>query len=119
MTSSGRAAQALSSAVKARSQAIITLKTIIVTAPAELREQLQPLGDRDLIAACRQLRYDTMSAPADAARYSLRALAERYHTLDTEARLRDRVLATLTDRAAPALPPACSASPPTPPLSCC
>jgi transposase len=90
-------------AVKARSQAIITLKTMIVTAPAQLREQLQPLGDRDLITACRQLRYETMSGPVDAARYSLRALAERYHALDTEARLHDRVLATLTDRAAPAL----------------
>ncbi len=91
------------SAVKARSQAIITLKTLIVTAPAELREQLQPLGDRDLLAACRQLRYDTMSGPADAARYSLRALADRYHALDTEVRLHERVLATLTERAAPAL----------------
>ena len=90
-------------AVKARSQAIITLKTIIVTAPAELREQLQPLNDRELIAACRGLRYETMSDPTDAACYTLRALAERYHHLDSEARLHNRVLATLTDRAAPAL----------------
>ena len=74
-----------------------------VTAPAELREQLQPLNDRELIAACRALRYETMSGPADAACYTLRALAERYHQLDTEARLHDRVLATLTDRTAPAL----------------
>ena len=91
------------SAVKARTQAIITLKTVIVTSPAELREQLQPRSDRDLVAACRGLRYDTMSGPIDAARYALRALADRYHALDTEARLHDRVLATLTDRAAPAL----------------
>jgi transposase len=90
-------------AVKSRSQAIITLKTIVVTAPAELREQLQPLGDRELIEACRGLRYDTMTGPGDAARYTLHALAERYHQLDTEARLHERVLATLTDRAAPAL----------------
>ena len=90
-------------AVKARSQAIVTLKTLIVTAPAELREQLQPLGDRDLLAACRRLRYDTMSGPVDAARYSLRALADRYQALDTEIRLHERVLATLTERAAPAL----------------
>ncbi len=32
-------------AVTARSQAIITLKTVIVTAPAEVREQLEPLGE--------------------------------------------------------------------------
>lgn len=44
-----------------------------------------------------------MSGPADAACYALRALADRYHALDQEARLHDRVLATLTDHAAPAL----------------
>lgn len=90
-------------AVKARSQAIITLKTIIVTASAELREQLDPLNDRDLIEECRTLRYESMDGPADAARYALRALANRYHALDSEARLHDRILATLTDRVAPAL----------------
>lgn len=49
------------------------------------------------------MRYDTLSGPGDAARYTLRALAERYHQLHTEARLHDRVLAAQTDRAAPAL----------------
>ncbi|WP_219420701.1 transposase, partial [Pseudonocardia nigra] len=90
-------------ATKARSQAIITLKTIIVTAPAELRERLEPLGDKALVEQCRKLRYESMTGPVDAARYTLRALADRYHALDQEARLHDRVLATLTDRAAPAL----------------
>lgn len=90
-------------AVKSRSQAIITLKTVLVTAPAALREKLQPLNDRELIEACRALRYETMTGPEDAACYTLRALAERYHQLDRETRLHDRVLATLTDRAAPAL----------------
>ena len=41
-------------AVKARSQAIITLKTILVNAPAELREQLEPLNDKELLEQCRQ-----------------------------------------------------------------
>ena len=90
-------------ATKARSQTIITLKSIVVNAPAELRETLEPLADPALIEHCRNLRYDTMSGPADAARYTLRALADRYHALDQEIRLHDRVLATLTDRAAPAL----------------
>jgi transposase len=89
-------------AVKARSQAIFTLKTVIVTAPAELREQLDQLNDRELIEECCTLRYETMSGPGDASRYTLRALANRYHALDSEARLHDRVLATLTDRVAPA-----------------
>jgi transposase len=90
-------------AIKARSQAMVALKTVIVTAPAELREQLEPLTDTALIDACRALRYDSMTTPADATRYSLRALADRYHELDVEIRLHDRILATLTDRAAPQL----------------
>ena len=90
-------------AVKARSQAIVALKTVLVNAPAPLRERLEPLDDITLIAECRALRYETMSAPVDAACYTLRALAERYHTHDQETRLHERVLATLTDRAAPTL----------------
>lgn len=90
-------------ATKARSQAISTLKTIIVNAPAELRERLEPLADKTLIEECRKLRYESMGGPADAACYTLRALANRYHSLDQETRLHDRVLTTLTNRAAPAL----------------
>ena len=90
-------------ATKARSQAIITLKTVLINAPAALRETLEQLNDRELIEACRALRYETMDDPDDAARYTLRALADRYRDLDHEARRHDRVLATLTDRAAPLL----------------
>lgn len=90
-------------AVKARSQAMITLKTVVVTAPAELREELDRLGDRQLIEHCRQLRYESMTGPTDAARYTLRALADRYHRLDHEVRLHESILQTLTERAAPQL----------------
>jgi transposase len=54
-------------ATKARSQAIITLKTLLVNAPAERREKLEPLGDRALIEACGNLRYDPMTGPIDSA----------------------------------------------------
>lgn len=90
-------------AVKSRSQAMITLKTIVVNAPGELREQLEPLGDKQLIETCAGLRYESMDNPIDSARYTLRALAERYRGLEREARRHDRILATLTERAAPAL----------------
>jgi transposase len=90
-------------AVTARSQAIITLKTVVVTAPAKLREQLEPLSDAQLIQTCRELTYESMSGPADATRYALRSLAQRYCDLDREARLHDRVLQTLTQRVAPEL----------------
>jgi transposase len=90
-------------ATKARTQAIVTLKTVLVNAPAELREALEPLGDRELLDACRALRYESMDAPEDAARYTLRALADRHRSLDYEARRHERVLDTLTDRVAPTL----------------
>lgn len=90
-------------AVKARSQAMTTLKSVLVTAPAELREHLEPLTDVRLIEACRQLSSEAISGPTDAACYTLRALAQRYHDLDTEARLHERVLQTLTQRTAPEL----------------
>jgi transposase len=90
-------------ATKSRSQAIITLKTVLVNAPGELREELEPLADKQLIEQCRKLRYESMDRPLDSARYTLRALADRYHALDQEARRHDRVLATLTERAAPTL----------------
>ncbi|MBP2371732.1 transposase [Pseudonocardia parietis] len=90
-------------ATKARTQAIVTLKTVLVNAPAELREALEPLGDRELLDACRALRYESMDGPDDAARYTLRALADRHRSLDFEARRHERVLDTLVDRAAPQL----------------
>ena len=90
-------------AVKARSQAVIALKTVLVNAPAELREELEQLNDKELLQRCRELRYESMQTPLDAARYTLRALADRHRVLDHETRLHERVLATLTDRAAPTL----------------
>lgn len=90
-------------ATKARTQAIVTLKTILVNAPSELREALEPFNDRELLDACRALRYETMDSPEDAARYTLRALADRHRSLDFEARRHERVLDTLVDRAAPQL----------------
>jgi transposase len=74
-----------------------------VNAPPELREELEKLTDKKLIEQCRQLRNDGMLRPIDAARYTLRSLADRYRELDKEVRLHDLVLATLTERAAPAL----------------
>ena len=43
-------------AVKARTSAMISLKQIIVNAPSELREELQPLSKMALIHRCAGLR---------------------------------------------------------------
>ena len=50
-------------AVKARSSAVITLKTLIVNAPAELREALEPLTDRKLIECAPNSSQATSSTP--------------------------------------------------------
>jgi transposase len=47
---------ARSSAIKARSQAMNQIKSLIVTGPAQLREQLRHLPTLKLIAACARLR---------------------------------------------------------------
>lgn len=88
-------------AVKARSQAMITLKTLIVNAPAELRRELDQLSDQKLIDRCAEMTYQSMSTPADSARYALRSLARRHRHLSQEIDISERILQTLTERAAP------------------
>jgi transposase len=90
-------------AVKARSSAIITLKTLLVTAPGELREVLEPLSDRKLIDRCADLAPGVISDPTAATKHSLRALATRWLALSAEIDSHDEVLETVTLAAAPTL----------------
>ncbi|WP_222721444.1 IS110 family transposase [Actinomadura sp. HBU206391] len=90
-------------AVKSRSQAMIALKTTMVNAPAELREELDLLSDRKLLEYCAELPHEAMETPADAARYTLRTLARRHRSLSQEIDIHERILQTLTERAAPEL----------------
>ena len=68
-------------AVKARSAAIITLKTLIVNAPGELRETLEPLTDRKLLNRCADLEPGALVDPTASVKHALRALATRWLTL--------------------------------------
>ncbi len=90
-------------AVKARTTAIITLKQILVNAPAELRDPLQELADHALLARCATFRTTTMDTPLASAKHTLRALARRWRTLSQEIAEHDRVLTALTTDAAPTL----------------
>lgn len=92
------------SAVKARSQAMITLKATLVTASDEMRCQLEPRSDFKLIAACAEL--DTggdVADPTTAMRQVLASLAQRWLELHTEIKTHTRSLEDLTRRAAPDL----------------
>ena len=90
-------------AVKARSAAIIALKTLIVNAPGELREELQPLTDRKLIARCAGLRPSSIADTRASSKYALRALATRWLALSAEIALHDEALDAITQAAVPTL----------------
>lgn len=92
------------SAVKARSQAMITLKATLVTAADELRGELEPLSDHKLVKACAAL--DTsgdVADPATAMRQVLASLARRWLQLHEEIKVHSKNLTKLTNTAAPDL----------------
>ena len=90
-------------AVKARSAAIITLKTLIVNAPGELREAIEPLTDRKLIDRCAALEPGELVDPHSSVQHALRALATRWLMLSTEIGTHDEALDAITMAAAPSL----------------
>jgi transposase len=91
-------------AVKSRTQAMVTLKTIIVNAPAALRESLDGLtGKMTLIRHLAALRPGAMTSPTASAKATLRALARRWLMLDAEIKSHDANLDALTTACAPTL----------------
>lgn len=90
-------------AVKARTSAMITLKQIVVNAPAELRERLGELGDKALIDRCAGFRPGPVRDTTASAKHTLRALARRWLDLNAEVVDHDRVLDSLTADLAPTL----------------
>jgi transposase len=90
-------------AVKARSSAIIALKTLIVNAPSDLREALEPLTDRKLIVGCAALEPGELLDACASVKHALRALAGRWLALSAEIKAHAAALDTITRRAAPSL----------------
>jgi len=92
------------SAVKSHATAIITLKAVLVTAPQELRDQLEPLSDFKLLTACADLdSTGDLADPAVAMHRTLAALARRRFALHDEIKTHAKHLKTLTRTAAPQL----------------
>jgi transposase len=90
-------------AVKARTQAINAIKALLVTAPSELREQLDGLATPKLVGAAAALEPGTLATPTAATMLALRGLAQRYQHLDAEISLLTSRLDQLTTRTATAL----------------
>ena len=89
-------------AVKARVQAVNSMKALIVTAPDDLREQLSGLTKDTLPDKCASFR-PKGHTPDAAAKTALRSLARRIHALEDEIKALDIEMATLIKKTAPKL----------------
>lgn len=91
-------------ALKCRTQAMVTLKTLLVNAPQPLREQfIAVTGRMTLIRSLAALRPGSMTSTTASVKTALRALARRWLALDDEIREHDAALEELVRRRAPAL----------------
>jgi transposase len=90
-------------AMRARTQTINALKALLVTAPAELREQLRGRSVTRLVRAAAALAPGPITSPLAAAMLALRTLARRHQALSAEIDSLTSELDRLTARAAPRL----------------
>lgn len=102
-----------SSAVKARTQAFLTLHGIVIGSPAPLRDELVKLSKRTLVKRCAGLRPETedllglIDQPdrlhLATSKRTLRDLARRWLVLDEELKALNRQIKALVEHAAPQL----------------
>lgn len=90
-------------AMKARTQAVLTMRALLVTAPAALRDELGKLSLAALVKRCAAMRPGAVATPVAAAKLALRSLARRIVALDEELAELDSELVALTAKAAPEL----------------
>ena len=91
-------------AVKCRSQAMVTLKTLIINAPASLRDTLDQIGGKiAMIRYIAAFRPGAITSTIASAKTALRALAQRWLTLHEEIQSHDKALVQLVAERAPTL----------------
>ena len=91
------------SAIQSTTQISNQIKGLIVTAPAELREQLRPLSNQALIETLVAFRPGPITTPMAASKMTLRSLARRHQYLGVEIATLNAELERLTQEAAPQL----------------
>ena len=91
------------SAIKARTQAGQQIRSLIVTAPAEIHTALSGLSVKRQVAYCARLRPGTRDGAVPSTQRVLRSLARRWQQLDQEVRALERELHPLIKTAAPRL----------------
>jgi transposase len=102
---------ARTTAAKARTQTANALRALVVTAPAELREQLRDLSATRLASKAARMRPGPIATPTAATKLALRMLGQRYEALDAELAAVDAELDRLTTQAAPGLRQLCGIGP--------
>lgn len=90
-------------AVKARTQAVLQIRTLLISAPDELREELLALKPKHAAARCLALRPGAGHDALSTTKRALRSLARRHHALDVEITELEAELRELTALAAPRL----------------
>jgi transposase len=90
-------------ATKARTAAMVSLRTLLITADPALRETLESLTETALITRCAALRPGPVTTVTAATKHTLRALARRHQALGAEIKTHDKLLAGLTAALAPQL----------------
>lgn len=92
------------SAVKAKSQAMITLKTLIINAPAELRGALDLIrGPISLVRHIAAFRPGEVTSPTSSAKAAMRAIARRWLALHEEIQAHEQDLGRMVREKAPGL----------------
>jgi transposase len=89
-------------ALEARRAALCQLRALIVTAPAQLREELRSLTRTRLLKRCARMR-PGVTLERRGTRLALRQLARRIQLLTAEERALKQEIAALVERIAPAL----------------
>ncbi|MFN4128220.1 MAG: IS110 family transposase [Paracoccaceae bacterium] len=92
------------SAVKAKSQAMITLKTLIINAPMNLRDTLDQIKGRTaLVRHVAGLRPGQITSPTASAKAAMRAIARRWLALHEEIHAHEQALEHMAREKAPEL----------------
>jgi hypothetical protein len=94
---------ARSSAVKSRTQTILQLRNLLLTAPEDLREQLRALPIDQLVTRCARWHRKSTADALTATRQAMRSLARRHRDLSSEIAELDQDILRLTHQAAPRL----------------
>jgi transposase len=93
------------SAVSQRADCMRRIKTLIITAPEQLRERLRDLSNARLLRACAGLRpaLSLVGEPEQGAKVTLRVLGRRHASLSAEIAELDALIEPLVEQVNPAL----------------